>query len=251
MRSAWDRWNTMRTSNAPQRVVNAEPLQSKNQILLQLDEEIRGFGRALKAVELPSGHVISHPDEPIDYIYFPNEAVISVMASTEEGQSSAVGMIGNEGVIGVDALMGATSSPHTVSALYGDGAHRIKVADILDSFNQCGPLHDLLLRFTQRFMVQLSQMTLCNRLHTLDQRLSRWLLMCDDRTPSETLKGTQEMLASMLGSTRASVTLAAIEMQNNGLITYSRGKIVIVDRKSIEQHTCDCYGIIRQAYDEE
>jgi CRP-like cAMP-binding protein len=100
-------------------------------------------------------------------------------------------------------------------------------------------------------MVQLSQMTLCNRLHSLDQRLSRWLLMCDDRTPSQTLLITQELLAQMLGSTRASVTLAAIEMQNNGLITYSRGKIVIVDRHAIEQHTCDCYGIIRQAYEEE
>jgi CRP-like cAMP-binding protein len=242
----------MQTSNAPQRVSDPEPLETKNQILLHLnEEEIAGFGKILKKVELPSGHVLYHPDELIDYIYFPNESVISVMASTEEGQSSAVGMIGNEGVVGVDALMGATSSPHTVSALYGDGAHRIRVSDIIDQFNQCGPLHDLMLRFAQRFMVQLSQMTLCNRLHTLDQRLSRWLLMCDDRTPSETLKITQEMLASMLGSTRASVTLAAIEMQNNNLITYSRGKIVVVDRKGIEDHTCECYGIIRQAYDEE
>jgi CRP-like cAMP-binding protein len=242
----------MQTTNAAHEFSRSNPLKTNNQILRQLDDqEIRAFGDALEEVELPSGKIICRADEPIEYIYFPNDAVIAVMATTEDGQSSAVGMIGNEGVIGVDALMGATSSPHTVSALYGDGAHRIKVSDIIDPFNQCGPLHQLMLRFTQRFMVQLSQMTLCNRLHSLDQRLSRWLLMCDDRTPSQTLLITQELLAQMLGSTRASVTLAAIEMQNNGLITYSRGKIVIVDRKGIEDHTCDCYGIIRQAYEEE
>lgn len=225
---------------------------SKNKILSQLEgQDLQDIRDALEPFEMPSGKVLFHPDEPIDYLYFPNEAVISVMASTEDGQSAAVGMIGYEGVVGVDALMGAASVPHTVSALYGDGAHRIKVKDIIDPFNKCGPLHEQLLRFTQRLMVQMSQKTICNRLHTLDQRLGRWLLMCDDRTPSQTLLITQELLATMLGSTRASVTLAAIEMQNNGLITYSRGKIVIVDRKGIEQVTCECYGVIRQAYDEE
>lgn len=225
---------------------------TKNKILSQLeDEELNEIRDALEPFEMPSGKVLYHPDEEIDYLYFPNQSVISVTAATEDGQSAAVGMIGYEGVVGVDALMGASSVPHTVSALYGDGAHRIRVKDIFDPFNKCGPLHEKMLRFTQRLMVQMSQKTLCNRLHTLDQRLGRWLLMCDDRTPSQTLNITQELLATMLGSTRASVTLAAIEMQNNGLITYSRGKIVIVDRKGIEQVTCECYGIIRKAYDEE
>jgi CRP-like cAMP-binding protein len=227
-------------------------LKTKNQILLQLDDrELQSIVSGLELVELPVGKLLYEAEGDFDYIYFPNEAVISVMAITENGQSTAVGMIGNEGAVGVDALMGADRSPYTVTALYGDGAHRIRKDDLADTFKQCGPLHTAILRFTQRFMVQLSQKTLCNRLHNLDQRLAHWLLMCDDRTPKDTLNITQETLASMLGSTRASVTLAAIELQNRGLITYSRGKITIIDRDAIESAACDCYGIIRQAYEED
>jgi CRP-like cAMP-binding protein len=227
-------------------------LETKNQILLQLgDRELASIAPSLRLVELPVGKLLYEAEDDFDFVYFPNESVISVMAITENGQSTAVGMIGNEGAVGVDALMGAERSPYTVTALYGDGAHRIRTSDLVDSFNQCGPLHTAILRFTQRFMVQLSQKTLCNRLHNLDQRLAHWLLMCDDRTPHHTLNITQETLASMLGSTRASVTLAAIELQNRGLITYSRGKITIIDREAIESAACDCYGIIRQAYEED
>ncbi len=227
-------------------------LETKNQILLQLDDrELQSIAPKLERFDLPVGKLLYRAEGDFDYIYFPNESVISVMAITENGQSTAVGMIGNEGAIGVDALMGAERSPYTVSALYGDGAHRIRTSDLIDTFNQCGPLHTAILRFTQRFMVQLSQKTLCNRLHNLDQRLSHWLLMCDDRTPHHTLNITQETLASMLGSTRASVTLAAIDLQNRGVITYSRGKITIIDRDAIESAACDCYGIIRQAYEED
>lgn len=225
--------------------------QTKNQILLALDADERDqIRRYFEFVELPSGKVLYRADEPLNHIYFPSEAVISIVATTETGQSAEVGIIGNEGVVGVEALMGAASTPHEIVSLFGDGAVRIKISDILDHFNQCGQFHERLLRFTQKFMVQLSQKALCNRLHALDQRLSRWLLMCDDRTPTDTMHITQEFLATMLGSTRASVTLAAIEMQNQELITYSRGNITILDRKRIEAVTCDCYETIRNAYED-
>jgi cAMP-binding proteins - catabolite gene activator and regulatory subunit of cAMP-dependent protein kinases len=137
----------MRTNNAPQRVTEKKTLRTKNQILSQLDEPtLAQVAHALKEIELPSGEIIFRPDEPIDYLYFPNEAVVSVMASTEEGQNSAVGMIGNEGVVGIDALMGATSSPHTFSALYGDGAHRLRLSELTEPLTDCGPLHEAMLR---------------------------------------------------------------------------------------------------------
>jgi CRP-like cAMP-binding protein len=224
---------------------------TKNLILNNLKpEELSSLRPSFEYVDVPAGKELHTPDSPNDYIYFPNESVVAVVATTETGQSAMVAIIGNEGVVGVEGLMGANSSPHAIISLYGDGAIRIKLSDIEEQFNQCGNLHSLLLRFTQKLMVQIGQKALCNRLHSLEQRFARWLLMYADRIPTNQVHITQEFLAEMLGSTRASVTLTAIEMQNQGLITYSRGNITILDRKGIEAISCDCYATIKQAYEE-
>ncbi len=222
---------------------------TRNQILNALpNNELEILLPHLERVNLPHAHILYRPDEKIEYVYFPDGAMISIIAYTEGGQSAEVGIIGGEGAAGVDAVLGAESTPNESVVQFGSGALRIKTETIRKYFGQCGVLHDSLLSFTQKLMMQISQKALCNRLHPLDERLSRWLLMCHDRSDSNHLRVTQELLAVMLGATRASVTLAAIEMQNTGYITYSRGNITIVDRDGLESITCDCYETIRRAY---
>jgi len=188
----------------------------------------------LQKVDLPSGKVLYEPDEKISHVYFPDRAMISVVAYTESGQAAEVAVIGNEGATGLDVVMGSDTAPNQFITQLPNGALRMRTADIREEFHRCGAMHDLLLAFTRNLIVQLSQTAICNRLHSMEQRLSRWLLMCRDRTASEVLPLTQEFLAIMLGSTRTSVTLTAIEIQNHGFIAYKRGKITIVDREGLK-----------------
>ncbi len=225
-------------------------LSTKNYILNALPEE--DFNRLLPdltPVKLPHGQILYRPDEPIEYVYFPNNSVISVVAITADGQSVESGVIGREGMAGVNVLMGVDSMPNENIIQLADGALRMSTAAVRREFKRGGALHDLLLRFMHALMIQIGQTTLCNRLHSTDQRLSRWLLICHDRSETNEMKLTQEFLAIMLGADRARVTMSAIALQSAGYIKYSRGNIVVTDREGLEDFTCACYQSVKQEYD--
>jgi CRP-like cAMP-binding protein len=225
-------------------------LPTLNKILNSLPEE--DFAKLLpdlEPVELKLGQIIYRPEEPITHIYFMNHAITSIIAVTKEGQSAEVGIIGLEGVVGMDALMGADWTLNENLVQHANGALRINVSAIKKEFVKCGALHTALLSFTRLFMIQISQTALCNRLHTVEERLSRWLLMCRDRSGTDKLQLTQEFLAIMLGANRATVTVSAIVLQSAGFIKYARGQITIINRQGLEDLTCECYSIVKTEYD--
>jgi CRP-like cAMP-binding protein len=223
---------------------------TKNHILNALpDEDYERLHPHLEPVKLTLGQVIYHPDEPIKYVYFPDNVMCSVIATTADGQCAEIGVIGREGVVGVDVLMGVDSTSNECMIQLADGALRIKTRIIRKEFKQNGALHDILLCYMHALMMQISQTALCNRLHSVEQRLSRWLLMCHDRSASDELTLTQEFLSIMLGVNRPTVTNAALFLQGGGFIKYTRGKLTITDREGLEDFACDCYDMVKPEYD--
>jgi CRP-like cAMP-binding protein len=221
-----------------------------NQILGALPADVLERLRPnLEYVELPLGKVLYGVEENIQHIYFPERAMISVVGWTIDGRGSEVAVIGREGATGVSALLGSGESYFEYFTQIADGATRIALGPAMEEFARCGPLHDALLRFTSKMVIQISQVALCNRLHTTDMRLSRWLLMCHDRAGKDTLHVTQEFLSIMLGANRTTVTMTAIALQESGFISYKRGKITILDRPAMEAFACDCYRVISTAYE--
>ena len=228
---------------------DVSPVLSKNSILRALsDDTLSRLKPILEHVELPSGKILYRADEVIQYVYFPENSMISVVAYTEEGQGSEVSVIGHEGATGLDVILGSDRSSNENITQLGDGAYRIKTEDLKEEFKSGGEIHDLLLLFVRKLIVQISQTALCNRLHTTEMRLSRWLLMCHDRSGSDVMRLTQEFIAVMLGANRTTVTMTAIELQNAGFISYKRGTITMLDRKGLEEFTCPCYATISAAY---
>lgn len=222
---------------------------TKNHILNALpDEDYNRIHLHLEPVHLTLGQIIYRPDEPISHVYFPGSAMASIIATTADGQSAEIGVIGREGMVGIDVLMGVNSTPYETIIQISDGALRIGTEIIRKEFKENATFNKLLLRFMHAFLVQVGQTALCNRLHSIEQRLSRWLLMCHDRAETDKLKLTQEFLSIMLGVNRPSVTVAAITLQSAGFIKYSRGNITILDRAGIEDFACDCYQIVKKEY---
>lgn len=226
-------------------------LSTTNYILNALpDEDFERLLPDLEPIELKLGQVLYRPEEPIEYVYFPNNTMISVIAMTTKGQSAEIGIIGREGMCGMDVLMGSDSTLNEHIVQHPNGALRINTNAVRREFKRVGALHDLLLRFTRLMMIQIGQTALCNRLHTVDERLARWLLLCRDRSGTDELQLTQEFLSIMLGTNRATVTMSAIALQSAGFIKYARGHIVIKDREGLEDFTCECYQIVKKEYDQ-
>jgi CRP-like cAMP-binding protein len=224
-------------------------LASKNYILNNLpDEDYARLLPDLEQVDLPLGSVIYHADQPIPHVYFPHSAMISVVTTTSDGQSVEAGVIGWEGISGVEVLMGVDSTPNESMVQIANGALRISTEAIRKEFARGGALQQLALRYMHALMLQISQTALCNRLHLVEQRLSRWLLMCRDRAGKDEMKLTQEFLSIMLGVNRPSVTIAAITLQSAGYIKYSRGNITILDGKALEEFTCECYQTVKKVW---
>ena len=221
----------------------------KNKILNSLPEaDFRRLSVHLEPVDLPSGKYLYRALEPITHVYFPNFAVASIVASTSAGRSTEVGIVGGEGAVGLDVLMSVDSSPNEcMIQIPGDG-WRLPTPALRDEFKLCGNIHSSLLRFVHRLIIQISQTTLCNRLHSIEERLSRWLLMSHDRVSGDQLKLTQEFLAIMLGVNRPSVSISATALQTLGYIRYSRGNIHIINRQALEELTCECYRIVKNEY---
>jgi CRP-like cAMP-binding protein len=224
-------------------------LSLKNKLLNSLAvEELERIRPLLERVELGQGQILAEPQELIGHVYFPETAMISVVAYSEAGQGTEVSVVGSEGAGCLAVVMGADSTPYEARIQVPGQGHRISTAEIRREFDASKALRDTLLGFMQKLHIQVSQTVLCNRIHSVEQRLSRWLLMCHDRSESDLIQVTQEFLAIMLGSSRTSVTLTAIELQKNGFISYERGKITIRDRGGLEEFTCSCYEVIRDAY---
>ena len=185
----------------------------------------------------------------MDYAYFVNSGIVSWLAAVENGNTVEAGVIGPEGIAGVAIVLGANSTPNQGLAQSEVRASRIAAKDLVAEFRRNGKLSELLLRFVQSMFTQVAQTAACNRLHTLDQRLARWLLMTHDRIGENTLPLTQDFLSRMLGVRRAGVSVAANSLRQQGLIDYRRGDIVVVDRPGVERLSCECYRIVKQEYD--
>jgi CRP-like cAMP-binding protein len=203
----------------------------------------------LEPVSLSLGQVVYEPGERMEHCYFPTNAVVSLLYTMHDGSTAEMGLIGNEGMLGVALFLGGNSTcGRAVVPVAGD-AFRLSARMLKQEFGHRAQLQALLLRYTQALITQISQTAVCNRLHSVEQRLCRWLLLCHDRTPATELFMTQELIASMLGGRRESVTVSAGHLQDAGLIHYCRGRIRILDRGGIEASVCECYRIVEDEFD--
>jgi CRP-like cAMP-binding protein len=202
----------------------------------------------LEAVTLWKGEVLYEPEQPITHVHFPNRGTVSLVSTFEDGASVEIGMVGNEGMFGVCVFLGSISTPLLAQVqMPGDGL-RMR-ADVLKyEFRRGGELQDLLLRYTQAFLTQVAQTAACNRAHSINGRLAKWLLMCQDRSRSKELEVTHEFISMMLGSRRAGVTEAAGTLQQAGVISNRRGQITILDREGLEALSCECYPIVKNEF---
>ena len=214
------------------------------------EEQFRAIARFLVPVDLPLGMRLSEPNQPVEFLYFPVAGLISVDALTERGESVEVGVIGREGFSGVSALLGHRQMSHSVVMQGGGAGLRVRTGVVRDEFLKGGPFAQQVHSFLYMQMVQMAQSVLCGRLHAVEMRMARWMLTAADRTQSDSLQITQEFLAQMLGSRRSTVTVAAGQLQRQGLIDYLRGKVRIVDRPGLEAIACECYQVVRSTYDE-
>ncbi|HEV2706622.1 MAG TPA: Crp/Fnr family transcriptional regulator [Pyrinomonadaceae bacterium] len=202
----------------------------------------------LEPINLSRGEILYQPEEAITHVYFPNHGTVSIVSTFEDGGSVEVGMVGNEGMFGVCVFLGTISTPLLAQVqIEGDG-FRMQTEALKREFNKAGLLHDLLLRYTQAFITQIALTAACNNTHSVDRRLAKWLLMCQDRAHSKQLGLTHEFMAQMLGIRRAGVTEAAALLRAAGVITYNRGQVTITDRAGLERATCECYPMMKNEF---
>jgi CRP-like cAMP-binding protein len=216
----------------------------ENRLLASLPAASRGWLRSLERVQLNSGAILCEPDEDIRHVYFLTNGVVSLLSTNSEGATIEIGLIGNEGMVGVPAILGGVAPYRAVVHMSGD-AFRINGRRIYEEFRKNPFLHDLLLQYTNAFLIQIAQSSVCNCYHTLQERLCRWLLLAHDASGSEVLPITHDVLARLLGTRRASVTVTTGLLQRAGLIKTSRGQITIIDAHGLESMACECYGIVR------
>lgn len=229
---------TQASNTAPNLLLSALPPAERERLLPDL-----------QPVTFSLGQVVCEPGERIEYCYFPTGSVVSLLYTMQDGSTAEMGLVGNEGVLGVAVFLGGQSTcSRALVAVAGD-ALRLSAKLLQKEFAQPGPLQHLLLRYTQALITQVSQTAVCNRLHSVEQRLCRWLLLCHDRKNRSELRMTQELIANMLGGRRESVTVAAGHLQDAGLIHYCRGRISILDRRGIESTACECYRIVEDEFD--
>ena len=202
----------------------------------------------LEPIELKLGEVLYEPGTKMGYVYFPATAIVSLLYEMEDGSTAEIAIVGNEGVIGISIFMGGESTSSRAVVQSAGHGYRVKSSLLLEAFNRSEALMHLLLRYTQALITQMSQTAVCNRHHTLDQQLCRWLLLSLDRLPNNEVVMTQGLIANMLGVRREGVTEAAFRLQKAGLIKYARGHITILDRPGLERRTCECYKVVKDEY---
>jgi len=203
----------------------------------------------LELVEMPLGQVLYESGRTLAHVYFPISAIVSLLYVMENGASAEIAVVGNEGVVGISLFMGGGSTPSRAVVQSAGQGYRLSAHNVQDEFGRSGPVMHLLLRYTQALITQMAQTAVCNRHHSLDQQLCRWLLLSLDRLIGSQLVMTQELIANMLGVRREGVTEAALKLQKAGLIKYARGRISVLDRPGLEARTCECYGVVKKEYD--
>ena len=203
----------------------------------------------LELVAMPLGWAIYESGSHMDHLYFPTTSIVSLLYVTENGASAEIAITGNEGLIGISLFMGGESTPSRAVVQSGGDGYRLKEGVLKREFALGGHLQHLALRYTQALITQMSQTAVCNRHHSVDQQLCRWLLLSLDRLQGNELRMTQELISNMLGVRREGVTEAAGKLQAAGLIHYSRGKIAVLDRPGLEQRVCECYAVVKKEFD--
>jgi CRP-like cAMP-binding protein len=203
----------------------------------------------LKLVPMPLAEVIYEPGEVLRNVYFPTDSIVSLMYTTADGAPAEIAMVGNEGLIGIAVFMGGGTTPNRAIVQSAGSAYRLRAQQLEEQFHRNGETQQLLLRYTQALITQMAQTAVCNRHHSVDQQLCRWLLLCLDRLSSNRLTMTQELIANMLGVRREGVTDAAGKLQKLGVIRYARGQIEVLDRPKLEQLCCECYAVVKKETD--
>ncbi len=221
-----------------------------NRLIAALPPAARArWGDHLEPVQLTLGMVLYESGSTLSHIYFPTTAIVSLLYVMENGASAEIAVVGNEGLVGISLFMGGESTPSRAVVQSAGEGFRMPADKIKYEFNHFGPVMHLLLRYTQALITQMSQTAVCNRHHSLDQQLCRWLLLSLDRLQGSQLLMTQELIANMLGVRREGVTEAAGRLQEAKLISYARGRIQVLDRHGLEQRSCECYGVVKREYD--
>jgi len=223
---------------------------TENHLLAALPEaESQRWLPQLERVEMPLGQVLYESGGTLSHVYFPTTAIVSLLYVMENGASAEIAVVGNEGIVGISLFMGGDSTSSRAVVQSAGLGLRLKAQVMKDDFNRAGPVLHLLLRYTQALITQMAQTAVCNRHHSLDQQLCRWLLLSLDRLQGNELVMTQELIANMLGVRREGVTEGALKLQQAGLIRYARGHISVLDRDGLEKRSCECYGVVKKEYD--
>jgi CRP-like cAMP-binding protein len=203
----------------------------------------------MELVAMPLGDVLYESGSQLRNVYFPTTSIVSLLYVMEDGASAEIAVVGNEGMVGVALFMGGETTPSRAVVQSAGHAYRLKGQLLKEEFHRAAALQHLLLRYTQALLTQMAQTAVCNRHHSVDQQLCRWLLLSLDRLPSNKLSMTQELIANMLGVRREGVTEAAGKLQGSGLIKYSRGHITVLDRPRLEAQACECYQVVKKEFD--
>ena len=221
-----------------------------NHLLAALSPEVQSsfFGQ-LQLVPMPLGKVLYESGETLRHVYFPADCIVSLLYVMESGASAEISVVGNDGLVGVSLFMGGESTPSRAIVQSAGSAYRLSGQQLKDEFNRHGELMTLALRYTQSLITQMAQTAVCNRHHSIDQQLCRWLLLSLDRLSGNELVMTQELIANMLGVRREGVTEAAGKLQRAGVINYSRGQIKVLDRPKLETLSCECYAVVKHETD--
>jgi CRP-like cAMP-binding protein len=223
---------------------------TENHLLAALpDTEWQRWLPHLERVEMPLGQVLYEAGGTLSHVYFPTTAIVSLLYVMENGASAEIAVVGNEGIVGISLFMGGDSTSSRAVVQSAGLGLRLKAQIMKDDFNRAGPVLHLLLRYTQALITQMAQTAVCNRHHSLDQQLCRWLLLSLDRLEGNELVMTQELIANMLGVRREGVTEGALKLQTAGLIRYARGHISVLDRDGLQKRSCECYAVVKKEYD--
>jgi len=221
-----------------------------NQLLAALPKaEMQRWLPKLESVDMPLGSVMYESGGTLSHVYFPTTAIVSLLYVLENGASAEIAVVGNEGIVGVSIFMGGGSTPSRAVVQSAGKGYCIQASLLKEEFDRAGPVLHLLLRYTQALLTQMAQTAVCNRHHSLDQQLCRWLLLSLDRLQGSELVMTQELIANMLGVRREGVTEGALKLQQAGLIRYARGHITVLDRAGLEKRSCECYAVVKKEYD--
>jgi CRP-like cAMP-binding protein len=233
------------------RSVSASVISPKENMLLAAmpSSDYEALVPALERVTMPLGQAVYESGGPQGYVYFPTSSIVSLLYVLADGATAEIAVTGNDGLVGIALFMGGETTPSRAVVQSAGQGYRLRASLLKKEFERGGALQHLLLRYTQALITQMTQTAVCNRHHSVDQQLCRWLLLSLDRLPGNKLVMTQELIANMLGVRREGVTEAAGKLQADGLIEYSRGRITVVDRERLEARVCECYAVVKREYE--